>query len=295
MRLRIAVIIPTKGRHQELANLLGALEHQTTPPDRILVSACETSDLASIVMSERVQVIFGSPGSSVQRNRAWASIRGNVDIIVFFDDDFVPSQFWIERAYAFLIAYPDVVCLTGRVIVDGVKSGGLNWQEGLSHVDKSDISAKRFSATDCAIRDNETPYGCNMAIRAGLLDNLSFDERLVLYGWLEDRDFGIRAGAAGRTIWTDAVWGVHLGVKQGRESGLRFGYSQIVNPWYLMKKGVLTSNQAGHNIIRGVLGNALGSILPNPRVDRWGRLKGNLIGIKDIILGRWAPERVMGL
>jgi hypothetical protein len=158
-----------------------------------------------------------------------------------------------------------------------------------------DLSAELFPVADCVIRDNETPYGCNMAIRAGVIDHLSFDERLVQYGWLEDRDLGIRVAALGRTIWTDAVWGVHLGVKHGRESGLKFGYSQMVNPWYLMKKGVLTPSQAGLNIVRGFLGNAVCSMLPNQRVDRWGRLKGNIIGIKDIVCGRGAPERVLEL
>jgi GT2 family glycosyltransferase len=222
-------------------------------------------------------------------------IKGNSDLIAFFDDDFVPSQFWMERAHAFLMTYPDVVCLTGRVIMDGAASRGLSWPEGLSCVNKADLSAEPFSAEDCVIRDDETPYGCNMAIRAAMLEHITFDERLVLYGWLEDRDFGIRAAAVGRTVWTDAVWGVHLGVRQGRESDLRFGYSQIVNPWYLMEKGTLTPFQTGQNIVRGLLGNALGSILPNPRFDRRGRLRGNFIGIKDIILGRWAPERVVEL
>jgi GT2 family glycosyltransferase len=292
---RTAVIVATRERPQELINLLDALKRQTIPPDRIIISACEARDVPSISVNERVEIILGSPGSSVQRNRAWVKIKGTADIIVFFDDDFIPSRFWIERVCAFLTAYPDVVCLTGRVIVDGAKLRELDWPKGLSVVDKADLWAKPFSATKCTIRDKVTPYGCNMAIRAEMIEHLSFDERLVLYGWLEDRDLGIRAATAGRTIWTDAVWGVHLGVKKGRQSGLRFGYSQMVNPWYLMKKGTLTPSQTGQNIVRGLLGNLLGSLVLNSRVDRRGRLKGNFIGIKDIISGCWAPERVMEL
>ena len=65
----------------------------------------------------------------------------------------------------------------------------------------------------------------------------------------------------------------------------------MVNPWYLRQKGVLTPFQAGHNMFRRLIGNAIGSVHPNPRVDRRGRLKGNLMGIKEIIRGSWAPER----
>ena len=296
MHPRTAVIIASKGRPREVANLLAALELQTRRPDKIIVSASEAGDVPpTIRFDDGVKLILGSPGSSAQRNRAWASIKGAVDIIIFFDDDFIPSRLWIERVQALFAARPEVVCVTGRVIMDGVVSRGIDWREGLLSVEEADLAAKPSSLTDCVILDNETPYGCNMAIRAELVEHLAFDERLVLYGWLEDRDFGVRAAAVGRTIWTDFVWGVHLGIKQGRQSGLRFGYSQIVNPWYLMKKSVLRPYQAGRLMVRGLVGNALGSFLPNPRVDRWGRLKGNFIGIKDIICGNWAPEKVIEL
>jgi GT2 family glycosyltransferase len=295
MQLRVAVIIATRGRPKELERLLGILEQQSMPPDRIIVSACEPSDVTSVYNNEKVQIVFGPLGTTRQRNLAWASIKHSIDIIIFFDDDFIPSRFWVERAYTFMATNPDVVCLTGRVILDGVLLTGLKWTDGVSIVEKADSSVTAYSAAGHIIKDNETPYGCNMAIRATRLDHVTFDERLVLYGWLEDRDFGIRAAAVGRTIWTDAVWGVHLGAHRGRQSGLPFGYSQIVNPWYLMKKGVLTPHQSGKSIARSILGNAVGCVLPNPRVDRWGRFKGNILGIKDIACGNWAPERVVDL
>lgn len=297
MHPRIAVIIATRGRPREIANLLAALDRQTRQPDRIIISATEPDDVSQTIdFDERVHLILGSPGLAAQRNRAWAFIKGAIDIIIFFDDDFIPSRFWIERAGAFFSAHPDVVSVTGRLIKDGVLSRGIDWEEGLLRVEEADLEAKPFSPSDCLVVDRETPYGCNMAFRAGMVEHLTFDERLVLYGWLEDRDFGIRAAAMGKTIWTDAFWGVHLGIKEGgRQSGLRLGYSQVVNPWYLMQKGVLTRYQTGQNIFRRLIGNAVGSVLPNPRVDRRGRLKGNLIGIKDIVCGSWAPERVIEL
>ena len=68
---------------------------------------------------------------------------------------------------------------------------------------------------DYKMQDDRFPYGCNMAFRAQSIEHLTFDERLVLYGWLEDRDFAFRAGAAGRMIQTDAVWGHTLAQDAG--------------------------------------------------------------------------------
>jgi GT2 family glycosyltransferase len=269
---------------------------QTVRPDLIVVSACDRTDVEQrSVGSNNVEFLFGPPGSAVQRNHALASVRNKYDIVIFFDDDFIPSRFWIERVQMLLAMHSDLVCVTGRVLKDGVKYGGLEWSNGQSKVNKADSLNTTFRMSDYRIQEHHSPYGCNMAFRAKNIADLTFDERLVHYGWLEDRDFAFRAGNAGRMIWTDAVWGVHLGTQGGRTSGLRFGYSQVVNPWYLMKKGSITPFNVLRNIFRGLAGNALGSLLPNPRVDRWGRLKGNIIGIKDIMLGRWAPERVAEL
>jgi hypothetical protein len=194
-----------------------------------------------------------------------------------------------------LAAQSDTVCVTGQILVDGVKIGGLEWSDGQSIVSKADSSKKIVTMNDHNTQDLKSPYGCNMAFRAKSIEHLRFDERLILYGWLEDRDFGFRAGARARIISTDVVWGVHLGTKRGRVSGLRFGYSQVVNPWYLMKKGSMTPFDVYRSIFHGLAANALGTFFRNSHVDRWGRLKGNIIAIKDIIFNRWAPERIAEL
>jgi GT2 family glycosyltransferase len=291
------VIIATKNRPQELSNLLDALALQTVPPDMIVVSACDHNDIAQgRAVAKNVEVLFGPPGSSAQRNRALSLVRDKCDVVIFFDDDFIPSRFWIEHVQMFLATQSDAVGLTGQVLADGVKIGGLKWSDGQSIVSKADSSRMQMGAmNDHQVRDNPSAYGCNMAFRAKSIEHVTFDERLVHYGWLEDRDFAFRAQSEGRMIWTDAVWGVHLGTQRERTSGLRFGYSQVVNPWYLMKKGSVTSLDAFRFIFRGLAANAVGIFFPNSRVDRWGRLKGNIIGIKDIIFGRWAPERVADL
>ena len=295
MKPHTAVIVATRGRPQDVSNLLSALGQQTILADTVIVSACDHSDIEqNKIAAEKIEVLFGPPGLAAQRNRALSSVRGKFDLIIFFDDDFIPSRFWIERIQELFAVYPDIVCATGHVILDGVTIGALEARYGQTVVDDADLKAKR-AIKDCKVVDRHSPYGCNMAFLAKSIDHLTFDERLVLYGWLEDRDFAFRAGANGRMIWTDAVWGVHLGTRRGRVPGLRFGYSQVVNPWYLMKKGSMTRFDVYRMILRGFAGNALRSFFPDPRVDRWGRLKGNIIGIKDIIFARWAPERIINL
>ena len=296
MPTRTAIIIATKGRPLEVSKLLDALAAQTVRPERIVVSACDPSDVSECSdVAENVQFIFSSPGSCAQRNRALAEVRGKCDIIVFFDDDFIPSRFWVERIQTLLTSLPDVGMVTGRVLADGAKTGGIDWSTGKSLVDSADQAADRENLDSREVVDTKSTYGCNMALRESSVGELEFDERLILYGWLEDWDFSVRASVGSRMVSTDWLWGVHLGSNRGRTSGGRFGYSQIVNPWYLMRKGTMPPLEAFGYIVRALSANAAGIVLRNQTVDRPGRLRGNLIGVKDIVFGTWAPEKSAGL
>ena len=146
-----------------------------------------------------------------------------------------------------------------------------------------------------AVREGEAPYGCNMAFRADLVRGERCDERLVLYAWQEDADFGARAARRGACVWTDALWGVHLGIKAGRVPGRRLGYSQIVNPVYLTREGTLRSGYSARLTRKNLLANAARSLSPEPFIDRRGWLAGNLLAVRDILLGRLTPERAADL
>ena len=138
-------------------------------------------------------------------------------------------------------------------------------------------------------------YGCNMAFRVVDIAGHRFDERLPLYGWQEDTDFSRRVARGRPILRLHGLRGVHLGVKRGRVSGVRFGYSQIVNPLYLVRKGTGTGRWAANLIGRNVLANAALSLRPEPEVDRFGRLKGNLIAAGHLLRGRCDPEFILRL
>jgi GT2 family glycosyltransferase len=295
MDLRLGVIIATKGRPQEVAMLVDTLRHQTVEAAHIVVSACEQSDIdQSACRHPALEVIFGPPGGSVQRNRALANLDGKVDIAIFFDDDFIPSRFWLANAKQIFTAHTDIVCLTGHVLADGAKSGTICWQEGCKIVeDKDRVSDSGEKSNRDA--DNCRPYGCNMACRMELLRDVRFDERLPLYSWLEDWDIGARLAKYGKTVRGATLWGVHLGATKGKVSGKRYGYSQIVNPWYLARKRTMKYIQALTFCVGAVLGNVRGVLLRDAHVDRMGRLYGNMLGFMDLAKGRANPQRICEL
>jgi len=122
-----------------------------------------------------------------------------------------------------------------------------------------------------------------------------FDENLPLYGWQEDIDFSRQLAPFGRIVDANVLRGVHLGTKGGRTSGVRFGYSQIANPVYLIRKGTMSVGFAAALMWRNVVANAGRSFRPEPWIDRRGRLWGNWLALWDLVTRRMSPRRILDL
>ena len=290
--MRIAVIIATKGRPQAVNHLLRLLEEQTRTPSVVVVSATQSADIQdSMPTSSRVEYIFGPAGLPCQRNRALEKTRDCSDIVVFFDDDFAPAPTWLEHCANAFASDNSVVGMSGSVLRDGAVAEEISWEEAKRLIHDA---APAHTASPL-IAEPDGLYGCNMAYRVSSIRHVVFDERLVLYGWLEDKDFSRSAGKIGRLVKCNAMMGVHLGLKSGRVSGRKYGYSQVVNAWYLHKKGILTSKEARSNIGKALLANSAKSFWPEEHIDRVGRLKGNLIGLRNLMFGHCRPEKAVEL
>lgn len=292
----VAVIIATRGRPEAVKDLLRRLADQSKPPDHIFVVASEAADIAGLEEAQgRLTLHIGRVGLTLQRNDGLTLSGERFAYIVFFDDDFVPSRFWIERMTDLFEARPNIAGLTGTVLADGASTAGIAPRVGaaiIGHRDSNPVSSNR-------VHEDIGPYGgnvgCNMAFRHFAIRGLTFDERLPLYAWLEDADFGGQVTCRGRMARADALWGVHLGIKVGRTRGVRLGYSQIANAVYLGRKGTIPIAFLTNRAIRNLSINAVRAFWPESFVDRRGRLLGNIIALTDILRGRIAPERAAEL
>lgn len=287
---RIAAVIATRGRPEVVTEtVLHLLAHQTLKPDSVIVSCIDPADAGGLQGRNDVVVLTGPAGLAAQRNTALAQLPPGTDFVAFFDDDFVAHQDWLAVAAQTFRDEAGIIAFTGRVLADGATGPGIELAEAMKLVAEAPPS-------DWSWIEPYSPYGCNMAFRLATIGDLRFDERLVLYGWLEDRDFAAAlARRGGRLVKCADAIGVHMGVKGGRMAGERFGYSQIVNPLYMLRKGTMTPAQVTDHLFRNMSSNLGRSLRPEPFIDRRGRLKGNLLGIADILRGRMQPERAAAL
>jgi GT2 family glycosyltransferase len=291
--LRIAVGIATAGRRDIVPQTVGLLRNQTRLPDIVVVcplGSDKISDRDFLDLPFDVVVTSGPVGLCAQRNAILARVS-DCDLILFLDDDFLAEPHYLERLEKLFQSEPDVCAATGFLVADDVTGPGLSVEQGLA------ILRNNVPDNSAILKNVPGLYGCNMAYRMHYVrDNqLKFDENLPLYGWQEDIDFSLQMKPFGRLVKCDLLMGVHLGVKAGRTSGVRLGYSQIANPVYLSKKGTMSWQHARKLISKNIAANLARSIYPEPWIDRHGRLKGNLLALMDLLRGKASPARILQL
>ncbi|MFS2155237.1 glycosyltransferase [Rhizobium sp. Rhizsp42] len=286
---RVSVIFATRGRPDVVAaSVRRLLATQTVAPDKIIVSGVDVADAGDLSDHPDVTIITGPPGLAAQRNTALRHVAPHTEVVAFFDDDFVADGEWLAAAIQTFRDEHHIVGYTGNVIADGIKGPGISFQQAVELVEAG--------RSDATWQERFSPYGCNMAFRFKAIGDLRFDERLVLYGWLEDRDFAAAlAKRGGRLVKSGRSFGVHMGVKGGRVSGDRLGYSQVINPLYMLTKGTMSLPKVAGQIFRNTASNFTGAIWPEPFIDRRGRVRGNLLAAFDALRGRLEPERAAAI
>jgi glycosyltransferase involved in cell wall biosynthesis len=281
---RIAVGVATRGRPEYVRLLVERLRRQTLRPTVVLVAYVEAADVAALQATPELRLIRAEAGLTRQRNAILRGLPAAVDFIAFFDDDFLPHPQWLARTLAAFDAAPDIVCVTGNVLANGVSAGEIDASTALDLLERTEPEPSD------AVENDVSPYGCNMAFRRARVGDLRFDEALPLYGWLEDRDFAARVG--GRQVRLTSALGVHLGVGAGRMSDRRLGYAQIANPLYLLRRGTMRPG----DVLRRVLIDLASNLCKAPGSPaRRRRLIGNARALAEALAGRCRPERAAAL
>jgi GT2 family glycosyltransferase len=279
-----AVVIPSTRRADIVAATVSGLRAQTRPADLIVVCVASPDDLpGDLGAADDVHVVFSELGSSVQRNTALASMPTTPELVTFMDDDAVLANDYFEQMRRFMEREPDVALMTGLVIADGIDHGEIDRAAALLM-----LREPRGSDT---VRETRSAYGCNMTARGWIAQSEPFDERMRLYGWQEDTDFSVRCGRHGRVVHYHGCVAVHLAVGSGRVRGREFGFAQIVNPFYMWRKGTKTGRELAHDWCVYLGANVI-NLRRRDRPDRQGRLVGNVLGLKEVALHGGRPEAV---
>jgi GT2 family glycosyltransferase len=187
-----------------------------------------------------------------------------------------------------------IAAASGKIVADGARNGkGIEREAAIKGILEYRCSRK---CTPIRIRDF---VGCNIYVRSEILLTERFDERLPLYGWLEDRDFAWRCARHGKLVRNQSALIAHLATRSGRTPDVRYGYTKIANPFYMWRKSVIPSLAELIFMfwMKTTLANIIRAIMPkqpqNP--DYKMRLMGNLMAYRDLILFRLDPRNILSI
>ena len=293
----ISIVIASKGRPELVYQTVESLQRQTLKPQQIIIVVPTAEDLPRNEWGYSVQYIVGPHGSALQRNKGIQSIPDSVAYVGCFDDDFELKGDYLQQAVAFLNANTAIIAISGQLLANG----GVTREEAeelIAHCKPDGSPRGRFFSKG----KHHILHGCNMVIRRPVLNYELFDENLPFYSYGEDYDLSIRLERYGLVGRFDGCIGVHLQTPGGRVREELRGYSFVANNWYFLTKGVthlpffiawtrFWSMSVGMSIAISVW-NILGR---DQRLDWGARLRGHLLALKDICLGRCHPARIKEL
>jgi glycosyltransferase involved in cell wall biosynthesis len=289
--LETTIVICSANRPAVLSETVDSLLHyQSVRVCEIIISVFDEAHVAEKTRAHKAVRVVLSPrqGTSVQRNVAIQLVRTRYTL--FLDDDVELAPNFIDSMERLLEKSENAVAAAGFLVIDGSRR-----DTGLDRK-----LARSYAVNYVQEKDNySSGEGRNLFVRTTMFEKVLFDEKLALYGWLEDFDFATNCLRHGQIIMNTETCFAHLATPGGRTSGLRFGYSQMVNPFYLWKKNGkpgLTHVVFGHWLTHFAY-NFRGAFVrfPSNRSDRRGRFKGNVIALSHLLAGRVDPSYILHL
>lgn len=246
---KIAVVIPTIGRYDDLRRMLASLAVQTRLPEQVLIVG--EGDGNAEIAREFPQLhaeFISLPGSSIcdARNRGAQAARPDVDLIGFFDDDIVLEPQAIEALLRFWANAPKSLGGVGCNLVNhlpvyarGLKSLRLTSRLGLYDSAKGAVLRSGFHTTMPGIEQSIyvrwLPSWAVVYSRK-VLAEFSFDEWFESYSYLEDLDLSYRVSKKYRlAIVADARF-YHYPSNLGRPNAYLFGKKEVLNRLYFVSK-----------------------------------------------------------
>ncbi len=250
---RIAFVVATKDRPDDLRTMLQSVSAQSHCPDRIIIVDASSPPIRGVVREFSdlpIQYIYHKkPSASAQRNAGIRAVDIGIDLIAFFDDDIVLGPDALENMLRFWHTSPDHLggcafnVMDSSSTISRVKGSALSRWLGLYADRKYAVMPSGWQTRAGTVAETNyvewLPTGASVW-RREIFDYFSFDEFFDGYSYLEDLDFSYTVSKRWRlAVIADACYW-HFPSRSGRESAYRFGKSEVRNRLYIVRKHKLS-------------------------------------------------------
>lgn len=272
---RLTLIVCTYRRAASIDRLLASLEHQTRPPDEILVIDASADDETAAVVAghvdrgaahlRHVAVPDEERGLTRQRNHGVAAATG--DLVAFLDDDTIPAAGYFAELERCFERHPDAAGVGGAIdgpawrhaVPGEVTSRGWYRFDGWERRDDVRWRIRRTVGLAPSLAPGHLPasghgrpvsflppsgkdypvefvMGGASAWRRDVFTSHSFSPHFEGYGLYEDLDFCIDVARERPLFLCTAATLRHDHDPTARPPGYRYGRMVVENGWYVWRR-----------------------------------------------------------
>jgi glycosyltransferase involved in cell wall biosynthesis len=292
---RIAFVVPTKDRPEDLLRMLASLAQQTRRPDQVIVVDGSDPPVRAVVdgllQAEYVRVF--PPSLARQRNAGMAQLRGDITLAGYLDDDLVLESDAVQRMLEFWEGAASDVGGAAFTITNNPAPGAMSLKQlfGIDDARPGRVLPSGFASTITPQPSNlETDwlYGGATVWRRGVIESYPYDEWFVGTGFMEDIDFSFSVRARHRLFLVAAARVAHYSRPVRPDRQRLLGKWQVVNRMHVVRKHRargLSVAAAWYASFGLFLLNFAAAVVRRRR-DPWNRARGNAAGMLSELLGR---------
>jgi glycosyltransferase involved in cell wall biosynthesis len=295
--VKLAYVVPTLNRPDDLGNLLDSLQAQTRLPAQIVIVDGGDEDNTVRHVVERYPelpleyVREFPPSLARQRNAGMARVSDDVIAAGYLDDDLILEEDATERMNAFwCTAGADVGGAAFNIVNQpGVSSGFFNRLFLLNGRRPGAMLPSGWPSQIPAISqtvETDWLFGGATMWRREVIDTFDYDEWFVGHGYGEDVDFSFRVSRSWRLFVVANARVLHMTRPIRLSSQYTLGRQQVINRYYFIRKsGCFPRAAVAWAMFGQFIGNISASLI---RLDSAGlrRFLGNVCGLSEVLRGR---------
>ena len=294
---KLAFVVPTKDRPDDMRTMLTSLRAQSRLPDQLIVVDGSAPDIRHVVAEfpdlniDYVRVF--PPSLAKQRNAGMRRLREDITLAGYLDDDVVLEADAIEKMLAY---WENAAGDLGGAVFNITNTAQPQWM-GLKNLFWLDdpVPGKVLPSGCTSILGNqqtdiETDWLCGGATvwKREVVDRYPYDEWFQGTGYLEDVDFSFNVRGQYRLALVAGARLAHYSPPVRPDRHFLLGRWQITNRMYLVRKFRSRGLSAFKAWVASMalLGLHLAQGILRFDVHSLNRARGNVAGMIDEMLGR---------
>jgi glycosyltransferase involved in cell wall biosynthesis len=245
--VKFSVVIPTRNRDASLRNLLNKIIEQTSQPDEIIiVDSSEISQSSYEIINKSIKYLHTTEKSAArQRNIGIISVKQDIQVLFFLDDDTNPNSTYFEDMLGTLISL-QAVGVSGLAIntekIERIKPRGiLGFIKKISFLDSNIDGKLLISGVGIPVRKRNVGIievdwliGCS-CWDFGKIKDLKFEEDFMGYSLGEDVIFSVNARKLGKLFVNSKIILDHTELPQADSNIIKHNYMWVYYRFRLSK------------------------------------------------------------